>query len=69
MRKKSLKSVRLSSNMPALAFIGILAGEAVEFSSPLFVDKIVGADVNQFQEADRLWLRSFHCWLAFNYGC
>ena len=37
-----------------LAFIGILAGEAVEFSSPLFGDKIVGPDVYQFQEADQL---------------
>ncbi len=37
-----------------LAFVGILAGEAVEFSSPLFGDKIVGPDVYQFQEADQL---------------
>ena len=37
-----------------MAFIGILAGEAVEFSSPLFGDKIVGPDVYQFQEADQL---------------
>ena len=37
-----------------LAFVGILAGEAVVFSSPLFGDKIVGPDVYQFQEADQL---------------
>ena len=37
-----------------LAFVGILAGEAVEFSSPLFGEKIVGPDVYQFQEADQL---------------
>jgi hypothetical protein len=37
-----------------LAFVGILSGEAVEFSSPLYGDKIVGPAVYQFQEADQL---------------
>ena len=37
-----------------LAFIGILAGEAIEGNTPLFGDKIVGPAVYQFQEADQL---------------
>jgi light-harvesting complex I chlorophyll a/b binding protein 1 len=37
-----------------LAFVGILVGEAVEFSTPLYGDKIVGPAIYQFQEADQL---------------
>ena len=37
-----------------LAFVGILTGEAIEFSSPLYGDKIVGPAIYQFQEADQL---------------
>lgn len=37
-----------------LAALGILTGEEVEFSTPLFGDKILGPAVFQFQEADQL---------------
>lgn len=37
-----------------LAVIGIIVGEAVEFNTPLYGDKIVGPAVYQFQEADQL---------------
>ena len=37
-----------------LAAVGILVGEAVEFSTPLYGDKIVGPAIYQFQEADQL---------------
>jgi len=37
-----------------LAAVGILVGEAVEFSTPLFGDKIVGPAIYQFQEADQI---------------
>ena len=37
-----------------LGVVGILVGEAVEFSTPLYGDKIVGPAVYQFQEADQL---------------
>jgi light-harvesting complex I chlorophyll a/b binding protein 1 len=37
-----------------LGVAGILAGEAVEFNSPLFGDKDVGPAIFQFQEADQL---------------
>ncbi len=71
MRKKSLKSVRLSSNMPALPCCHLLAfSQAKPLNSVRHYS--VTRSLAQFQEADRLWLRSFHCWLAFNYwgfGC
>ena len=47
-----------------LAFVGILAGEAVEFSSTLFGDKIVGPDVYQFQEDDQLTGFSFAAFIV-----
>ena len=37
-----------------LATVGILAGEAVEFNTPLFNDKLVGPAIFQFQEADQI---------------
>ena len=37
-----------------LAAVGILVGEAVEFNTPLFGDKIVGPAIYQFQEADQI---------------
>ena len=37
-----------------LAAVGILVGEAVEFSTPLFGGKIVGPAIYQFQEADQI---------------
>lgn len=37
-----------------LAALGILVGEAVEFNTPLFGDKLVGPAIYQFQEADSL---------------
>jgi len=37
-----------------LAALGILVGEGVEFSTPLYGDKIVGPAIYQFQEADQL---------------
>eukprot|EP01036_Dinobryon_divergens_P027352 gene27352-36116_t len=49
-REAELKHARVAM----LAFVGILAGEAVEFSTPLYGDKIVGPAVYQFQEADQL---------------
>lgn len=37
-----------------LAALGIVVGEAVEFDTPLYGDKIVGPAIYQFQEADAL---------------
>ena len=37
-----------------LAALGIIVGEEVEFSTPLFGDQIVGPAIYQFQEADQL---------------
>ena len=37
-----------------LAAVGILVGEKIETSTPLFGDKIVGPAIFQFQEADQL---------------
>ena len=50
LREAELKHGRVSM----LAFVGILVGEAVEFSTPLYGDKIVGPAIYQFQEADQL---------------
>ena len=49
-RECELKHGRLAM----LAFVGILVGEAVEFGSPLYGDKVVGPAIYQFQEADQL---------------
>ena len=42
------------SRVAMLAAVGIPVGEAVEFSTPLYGDKIVGPAIYQFQEADQL---------------
>lgn len=49
-RESELKHGRLAM----LASLGILVGEAVEFNTPLYGDKIVGPAIYQFQEADQL---------------
>ena len=49
-REAELKHGRVAM----LAALGILTGEAVEFSTPLFGDKIVGPAIFQFQEADQI---------------
>lgn len=49
-REAELKHGRVAM----LACLGILTGEAVEFSTPLFGDKLVGPAIYQFQEADSL---------------
>lgn len=54
-RESELKHGRLAM----LAALGIIVGEGVEFSTPLFGDKIVGPAIYQFQEADQLTGFSF----------
>lgn len=49
-REAELKHGRVAM----LAVVGILTGEAVEFATPLFGDKLVGPAIYQFQEADAL---------------
>lgn len=49
-REAELKHGRVAM----LAALGVIVGEAVEFSTPLFGDKVVGPAIYQFQEADEL---------------
>jgi len=49
-RESEVKHGRLAM----LGALGIIVGEAVEFNTPLFGDKLVGPAIFQFQEADAL---------------
>jgi len=49
-RESEVKHGRLAM----LAALGIITGEAVEFNTPLFGDKLVGPAIYQFQEADAI---------------
>ena len=54
-RESEVKHGRLAM----LGALGIIVGEAVEFNTPLYGDKIVGPAIYQFQETDAITGYSF----------